>query len=107
MNLLPNDVLFRTKEAFSDGVSAPNKSWYQVIQDYIDNNEETKKIVEQSFEYEINNNKPITNEQIYYRKIFRKFFKNQDNVIPYFWMPRFVEGATDASARTLKIYKKS
>ena len=26
-------------------------------------------------------------------------------VLPYFWMPNFVE-ATDSSARTLEIYKK-
>ena len=34
-NLLPNSVLWRTKEAFSDGVSKKTKSWYEIIQDYV------------------------------------------------------------------------
>jgi hypothetical protein len=29
-----------------------------------------------------------------------------EKVIPSFWMPNFVENATDASARTLDIYKE-
>ena len=29
--LLPNDVLWRTKEAFSDGVSKQSNSWYEII----------------------------------------------------------------------------
>ena len=51
------------------------------------------------------NNPPKTLEQKYYRDIFiEKFGNNFSNVIPYFWMPKFVD-ATDASARTLQIYK--
>lgn len=49
-------------------------------------------------------NKPMTKEQYYYRELFNKEFGDHDNVIPYFWMPRFIENVTDASARTLKIY---
>ena len=30
--LLPKDVLWRRKEAFSDGVSAQKESWFKVIQ---------------------------------------------------------------------------
>ena len=39
------------------------------------------------------------------REIFEKHFKNLGHLIPYFWMPKFVE-ANDASARTLKTYNK-
>ena len=31
-------MLYRTKEAFSDGVSSNKKSWYEVIQDYLKEN---------------------------------------------------------------------
>ena len=34
-DLLPSSILWRQKEAFSDGVSSMHKSWYEVIQDYI------------------------------------------------------------------------
>ena len=53
-------------------------------------------------QYEIN--PPQTKEQYYYRSVFEEFYPGRSNVIPYFWMPRFVENATDSSARTLDIY---
>ena len=34
-NDLLDSVLWRTKEAFSDGVSKQTKSWYEIIQDYV------------------------------------------------------------------------
>lgn len=34
--LLPDEILWRPKEAFSDGVSSVSKSWYEVLQDHID-----------------------------------------------------------------------
>ena len=95
---LPNEVLYRTKEAFSDGVSKQTKSWYQIIQDHL----ETKNInCHKLYEH----NQPTTKEQYFYREIFDKKYLNCQNVIPYFWMPKFVN-ATDSSARTLDIYKK-
>ena len=112
--LLPEQVLNRTKEAFSDGVSKQTKSWYQIIQEYV------KEIVYPHLyeghdeEYIIKNmnpyvhNRPKTLEQLYYRDIFEKLFPKlgAEKVIPYFWMPNFVKNATDASARTLDVYKE-
>ena len=93
-NLLPHDVLWRTKEAFSDGVSKKTRSWYEIIQDYA------------SKLYNLNDKKKA--EQIYYDKIFTDYYgdlTNNKNIIPYKWMPKFIE-AEDSSARTLKIYDK-
>ena len=91
--LLPNEILFRTKEAFSDGVSTDKKAWYETIQDYAANimNIEDKKLAEQS----------------YYDKIFSQYYGSQDteHIMPYKWMPNFID-ATDASARTLELYNK-
>ena len=36
LNILPKDVLYRSKEAFSDAVSTTEKSWYQYIQEYFE-----------------------------------------------------------------------
>lgn len=109
---LPESVLWRTKEAFSDGVSSQSNSWHNIIKDHAikkflddDNlpNDENSvlKILGSKYTF----NKPTTLEQLYYRLIFEKHFPNSERVIPYFWMPRYVK-ATDASARSLKIYKK-
>lgn len=101
-NLLPEEVLWRTKEAFSDGVSSDKKAWYEVIQDHLKNINYTPKY--NDAEYASMHNPPTTLEQKYYRDIFLDKFCGHEHIIPYFWMPKFVE-ATDASARTLKVYK--
>jgi len=89
--LLPQDVLWRQKEAFSDGVSGPEKSWYEITQ------EKAMQIV--------GDQKP-TPEKFYYRKLFVDFYgeANEKVNVPYFWMPRWSPGATDPSARTLAVY---
>ena len=43
-----------------------------------------------------------TVEQSYYKQIFYEYYCGSENVIPYYWIPRFVN-AKDATARTLKI----
>ena len=110
-NLLPKEVLWRTKEAFSDGVSKQTKSWFEIIQDHVKNNiyMHFNNINENEVITKFNSYKylsPTTLEQLYYRDTFNKQFKslNVEKIIPYFWMPNFVN-ATDASARTLDIYK--
>ena len=93
--LLPRDILYRKKEAFSDGVSSLNHSWYQIIQDKMNDVDIPNKT------YTIN--PPTTKEQKYYRQLFETYYPDCAHIIPYFWMPRFVN-ATDASARTLSLY---
>ena len=113
-NLLPQQVLNRTKEAFSDGVSKQTKSWYEIIQEFVKNDiyphlneyKNEEEIMKHMNPYVYN--RPKTLEQLYYRDIFEKLFPSlgAEKVIPYFWMPKFVKNATDASARTLDVYKQ-
>jgi len=49
---------------------------------------------------------PETLEQFYYRYVFELHYSGCGKVIPYFWMPNYVE-ATDSSARTLDVYKEN
>ena len=112
--LLPKEVLFRRKEAFSDGVSSQQKSWYQIIQQHVSNLQfpdwlsVRKPRVRDSDDYPVRDDKhniPQTLEQKYYRYLFEKNYSGCGIIIPYFWMPNFVD-ATDSSARTLKNYNK-
>lgn len=109
-NILPETILWRTKEAFSDGVSSLQKSWYEIINDKI--NEKCRNDINLSCKLmELYNDKnlfnnPTTMEQCYYRYFFNKYYKYSDNIIPYFWMPKYTN-AKDASARSLDIYKKN
>jgi asparagine synthase (glutamine-hydrolysing) len=104
--LLPKEVLWRRKEAFSDGVSKQTRSLYEIIQQHISENccDEIYKLFD--MDTSLKHNEPKTLEQQYYRMIFESYYPRMGNVVPYFWMPRFVQ-ATDASARTLEIYNNA
>ena len=101
--LLPKEVLWRRKEAFSDGVSSKEKSWFEIINDRMANNKDLSDLPNGSYGHEIN--APKSDEQRYYRSVFDSIYPNCAGTIPYFWMPKFVD-ATDASARTLDIYQE-
>jgi asparagine synthase (glutamine-hydrolysing) len=104
---LPHEVLWRRKEAFSDGVSSSEKSWYQEIQDRVQYivPPDWQEIAKRNYTYLV----PQTPEQYYYRFLFEAAFGKHISqmVIPYFWMPKWIEGATDPSARTLEIYNQT
>jgi asparagine synthase (glutamine-hydrolysing) len=89
--LLPREVLWRQKEAFSDGVSGTEKSWYQITQEMA----ETK----------VGPQTDTTPEKFYYRSLFEKYYDEAfaHVNVPYFWMPRWSK-TTDPSARTLDVY---
>ena len=101
-NLLPQDVLWRKKEAFSDGVSATEKPWHATINEWasLQLGNIDYELAKTEYKYNI----PTTAEALYYRHIFEQYYANHSNVIPYFWMPKWSPEATDPSARTLSIY---
>jgi asparagine synthase (glutamine-hydrolysing) len=96
-DLLPEEILLRTKEAFSDGVSSESRSWYTIIE------EKASKINFDVVSKTVYiHNPPKTNEQRYYRSLFEEYYPHCGYVIPYFWMPKYIE-ATDPSARTISV----
>jgi asparagine synthase (glutamine-hydrolysing) len=105
--LLPDNIIWRKKEAFSDGVIDSTRTLGSIIEDYI----KIESIIENGcyipFFTDKNNknihNNPNTREKLYYRNTFNNLYPNMGHLVPYFWMPKYVE-ATDASARTLTIY---
>ena len=105
-NLLPKEVLWRKKEAFSDGVSSKEKSWFQVIQEYTQ-----KEVDKMDIPIKAEPGFPHTSEATYFRYLFRKYFGlNKDDIIPHFWQPKWdkngneVTSYVDPSARTLQVY---
>jgi len=92
---LPEEVLWRKKEAFSDGVSSSSKSWYQNIQEMVD------PLIP---DYLFNPNFPSKEAQ-YYKMIFDNIFPAYNVKIPY-WLPKWNGDVKDPSARVLKIYEQ-
>jgi len=103
--VLPDKILFRKKEAFSDGVSSQGRPLYKILQDYCAN-----ELNKQKLQYKENERiifqPDIFAEKIYYQSIFAEEFPNCQHIVPYFWMPKYTN-ATDPSARTLDVYSDS
>ncbi|XP_008419459.2 asparagine synthetase [glutamine-hydrolyzing] isoform X3 [Poecilia reticulata] len=102
LNLIPDEILWRRKEAFSDGMMSEKKSWYNYLQEHLDSvvNDSQMEKAEQTFPH----NPPRTKEAYYYRQVFEKFFPGRAQWLSHYWMPCWIS-ATDPSARTLSIYK--
>ena len=98
-NIIPNDVLWRPKEAFSDGCSSENRSWHKIIQEYIDTIITDKEFNENKDKYKFNT--PMTKESYLYRKVFEDYYPNKSNVIPHYWLPNW-SSEIDPSARELR-----
>ena len=104
MKLLPHEVLWRKKEAFSDGISGTKKSWFEILQEHIDTLVSDEEFTTMKGKYKINT--PYTKESYYYRKIFEKYYPNRADIIPHFWMPnKDYCNADDPSARILNNYE--
>ena len=102
---LPKEVLLRTKEAFSDGVSSTTKSWSTIIKERVDLIISDSDMCDLHIKYPYLT--PKTKEMLLYRSIFEKYYgSNNTRIVPYFWMPRWSSEVTDPSARALDIYKK-
>jgi asparagine synthase (glutamine-hydrolysing) len=104
---LPPEVLWRRKEAFSDGVSTPEKAWFQEIQDRV------AKLVpsdwkEKSLLSYSHHMLPKTPEEYYYRFLFTTSYGLSAirATVPYRWMPKWCPETNDPSARTLQMYNE-
>lgn len=113
---LPDELLWRRKEAFSDGVSGNSgRTWVQMIKEHVETkisgieyDAYVKTILELKSKNKIQNesNLPYDKESFYYRKIFENFFpEKSDNAIPYYWRHPFCSNI-DPSARLLEFYKE-
>ena len=81
---LPEEIVWRRKDGFSDGVSSMNKPWYEIIKQYAIQNK-------------------YLNEKDMYEKIFNKYYGRCKNIIPYNWMPRWTNNIGDnPSGRLIK-----
>ena len=110
LQLLPDCVLWRKKEAFSDGLSSAKNSWFKILQNYIEEEVSNEEFLS------LNEFNCPTKESYYYMKIFVDLFgKKRISIIPHYWQAKFKSDGTivdfndiksyeDPSARTLKIY---
>lgn len=100
MNILPDEVLWRKKEAFSDGVSSKEDSWYNIIQNSLNEYSDGK--------VDLNKLDSPSLEAFYYKELFIELFgKNRLDIIPHYWQPKWCgneDEYIDPSARVLDVY---
>jgi asparagine synthase (glutamine-hydrolysing) len=105
-NYLPREVLWRSKEAMSDGISELTRSWFEIIRDHVEVLYLDEELEEAKIKYI---HMPIVSkESLHYRKIFEQYFGTAENtkkVIPYYWLPKWCGDIKEPSARVLSVYK--
>lgn len=98
-NILPDEILYRKKEAFSDAVSSKEISWYKTVQKKIETIISDEEFTIESQKYNINI-RPKTKEALYYRRIYDLYYGNISELIPKYWMPQWTQ-TDDPSATVL------
>lgn len=99
-NLIPDEVLWRRKEAFSDGVSGEH-DWFALIQEHVEGVYTDEEFEEKRSKYVIN--QPYDKESLWYREIFESVYPGKAGIIPCFWKQPFCT-EIDPSARKLECY---
>jgi asparagine synthase (glutamine-hydrolysing) len=100
--IIPEAVLWRPKEAFSDGVSALKRSWYQIALDYFDQKYTAAQLEEAQAQFPLNT--PYTKESLHYRlKFNEKYSDTMASVLPHFWLPKW-GNVREPSARVLQAF---
>jgi asparagine synthase (glutamine-hydrolysing) len=79
---LPDSVIQRTKDGFSDGVSGPDEKWYEQIQKHLGGT--------------------VENEAEYYTKVLQTKHKGYKSNIPR-WLPRWVDHKGEPSGRNITL----
>lgn len=104
-NMLPDEVLWRRKDGFSDGVSSLQRSTHVIMKEYFD-----KLISDEIFEARRKRytfNPPETKEALYYREIFEDYYPDRGSLIPGFWLPNpkyYGNKVIEPSGRILDTY---
>ena len=103
---LPKDILYRKKEAFSDGVSnhteGVKENWIDSIIDFCEEKYGALSFLIRKEIYTLN--RPVPKVQLYYREVFcelfnRNSFTNTSEFTVKFWEPKWCGNNVDPSAR--------
>ena len=101
-NYLPHDILWRTKNAFSDSTSVKS-SWKEQLISYCNSQVTDSRFSKRKSLYPYCT--PETKEDMYYRELFDEFGYD-DSTIPYKWMPSWCDDVTDSSATALDVFEE-
>ena len=102
---LPDEILWRQKEQFSDGVGY---NWIDSLKEYVNQEISDDELSQVSDTYKDSQDIPKNKEELYYRKIFDRLFDNRENSVPR-WIPKMNwDGVSyDPSGRAQKVHDQN
>ena len=104
-HILPDEILWRQKAAFSDAVG---HSMVDDLKAYAEKTYTDQEYEEKAAKYDYC--RPFTKESLLYRELFEQYYPGQAHMIPDFWMPNKTWpgcNVNDPSARVLANYGQS
>jgi len=101
--ILPHEILYRQKDAFSDAVGY---NWLDEFKKYCElniNDEKYERAKKTFYSYHC---KPKDKTEFYIRDVYEKYYTNQNELAKYIWRPRWTT-ETEPSATKLNIHSSS
>lgn len=96
--LIPDEILFRTKNAFSD---ACGYDWIPSLQKHFETIVSDEEFSKRAELYP--HVTPKTKEAFYYRKTFEEFYPGQEKMLEHYWLPNWVDNNGEPSAKLLTL----
>jgi asparagine synthase (glutamine-hydrolysing) len=106
--MLPDSIIWRTKEAMSDGVSLHARSWSTIIQEHLMKTQSARSMYVDSGLCDCDSvNDPVLPSEVerkWFKQVFSSEYPGCEGTIPYDWLPKWCGDVCDASARVLSVY---
>ena len=101
--LLPQEILWRQKEAFSDGVSSfKKKSWVDELKDFSESTITDEEFEEERKQYDP---MPMFKDALYLRRLYNYYYGDiHPQLVSKYWIPQWYGDKVDSSARKLDIF---
>jgi asparagine synthase (glutamine-hydrolysing) len=98
--MIPDEILQRTKDAFSD---ACGYNWIPMLQAHCETLVSDEDFSQRALRFP--HLPPPTKEAYYYRQTFEQFFPDQQTLVPHYWLPQWVPNNTrgEPSAKILQL----
>eukprot|EP01124_Arcella_intermedia_P026789 TRINITY_DN511_c0_g1_i1.p1 TRINITY_DN511_c0_g1~~TRINITY_DN511_c0_g1_i1.p1 ORF type:complete len:551 (+),score=92.67 TRINITY_DN511_c0_g1_i1:59-1711(+) len=101
--VIPDEVLWRTKNALSDATSVKS-SWKDRLKKFVEDRVSDAEFATRASRW--THSVPDTKEDFYYRVIFDKYYAGFENTIAYKWLPLWCGDVTDSSASVLSVFNE-
>ncbi len=98
LDIIPEQILNRTKNAFSD---ACGYDWIPSLQEHCNSLISDEEFANRTEKYP--HCTPPTKEAYFYRKTFEEFYPGQSHVLPHYWLPNWIQNNGEPSAKILQL----